>query len=73
MARGNRPIKGASYGPYREVTLPRSEWMRIMGEIVKAGGKRRPQKDDVGPVTFLHGPDGLIIHEVYENLPEVAA
>lgn len=63
-------ILGADYSPRHEGVLrTRAEWQVNIVQTIRAGGFRRVEADESGAVTYLHGPDGVIRHEIYANIP----
>lgn len=64
-------IHGADYFPtFQHAARTKYEWQALMREALKAGGFRRAEADSAGPVTYVHGPDGKIRHEIHANIPE---
>jgi hypothetical protein len=68
---GNSKVDGVDYSKgYQPVTRTLSEWRGTLAQELKHGAHRRVEKDDVGPVTYIHGPDWVMRHEIYANVPE---
>lgn len=42
-----------------------AEWQARIGAAIRAGGWRRFEKGE----TYIHGPDALLIAEVFANVP----
>lgn len=60
-------IHGADYLPsFNQVARTKHEWQELLRAALKAGGQRRVENNE----TFIHGPGGLLRHEVYANIPE---
>lgn len=61
----NKYLPGFDYRAGTAVTLTRGEWRERLGRCVASGGFRRVEHGE----TFGHGADGLVVFEVYANLP----
>lgn len=62
-------ITGIDYMPKTDSVLRRrGEWRELIGRVIQAGGRRRVEADAEGPVTFLHGRDGVMLHEIHDNV-----
>lgn len=62
-------ITGIDYTPKTlHAVRRRGEWRDIIGTVLKAGGRRRVENDGDGVVTYLHGKDGAMLHEIHDNV-----
>lgn len=57
-------ISGFDYQNGCAVEFTKSEWVITIEKAIMHGGFRRVENGE----TFLHGKDGLLICEVYENI-----
>jgi hypothetical protein len=64
-------IHGADYVPaFQHTARTKHEWQQLMRDALKAGGFRRAESDNAGPVTYIHGRDGKLVAEIHANIPE---
>lgn len=61
-------MKGFNYQTAQEFDLPIAKLREDLKSICDAGGRRRVEADSLGPVTYAHGKDGLMIWEAWGNV-----
>lgn len=62
----NKLIPGADYVPrYTKAARTRLQWQELIASILAAGGRRRVENGE----TFVHDAQGLVVHEIYTNIP----
>jgi hypothetical protein len=66
-------MKGFNYtgtiaAPGTEFDLPVATLKEDLQSIIANGGRRRAESDSIGPVTYAHGSDSLIVWEAYGNI-----
>lgn len=58
-------LQGFDYRAGATTERPRRDWRDDLAQAVSAGGYRRVEHGE----TFVHGPDGRLLFEVYAALP----
>lgn len=63
--RRSKLIQGFDETTGKLVEATFEEWQARIGAAIRAGGWRRFEKGE----TYIHGPDALLIAEVFANVP----
>lgn len=59
-----RVVDGFDYDTQTALRLTRKEWREKIQACLKKGGRREVVEGE----TFIYGPSGFLLYEVYENL-----
>lgn len=57
-------IPGFDYSKGKQVEFTKVDWVNLIEKIIIHGGFRRVENGE----TFLHGKDGIMICEIYQNV-----
>ena len=65
----NKTVSGVDYSTgYTPSERARADWQRLITTTLKAGGARRVERDNAGPVTYLHSSNGVMLFEIHDNI-----